>query len=70
MAGPLFGRIKNGEHVTLDDGRVLNPADFIGPQQPGRKVSRISCYIWFVMLGDMFCVFKYEVTCKKFWSDL
>ena len=38
MTGPLFGKIKKGEVITLDDGRVLNPADFIGPQQPGRKV--------------------------------
>ncbi|XP_076819157.1 zinc phosphodiesterase ELAC protein 1-like isoform X2 [Clavelina lepadiformis] len=48
--GPLFGRIKNGETVTLDDGRVLNPAHFIGRPQPGRKVAVLqdSCNSWFM----------------------
>ena len=39
LIGPLFGRIKKGERITLDDGRIVDPAEFIGPTQPGRKVN-------------------------------
>lgn len=41
--GPIFGRLKDGETVTLDDGRVLHGPDFIGPPRRGRHV---------VILGD------------------
>nr|XP_039263619.1 zinc phosphodiesterase ELAC protein 1-like [Styela clava] len=37
--GPLYGKIKRGESVTLADGTVINPRDYIGPEQPGRKVA-------------------------------
>lgn len=37
--GPIFKRIKNGETVVLDDGRELDPADFVGPEQKGRIVA-------------------------------
>jgi ribonuclease Z len=37
--GPIFRKIKNGEKVTLEDGRVLIPADFLGPEQKGRIVT-------------------------------
>jgi ribonuclease Z len=37
-SGPLFGRLKRGETITLDDGRELNGADFCGPTQKGRRV--------------------------------
>ena len=26
--------------MTLDDGRVVNPSDFLGPSIPGRKVNQ------------------------------
>ena len=42
-AGPLYGKIKNGESVTLDDGTIITPDDCLGPQRPGRKL---------VVLGD------------------
>lgn len=33
-SGPIYGQIKQGKEVTLDDGRVINGQDFIGkPQQ-------------------------------------
>lgn len=35
-AGPIFGRIKNGERVTLPDGRVINGKDFLSPEIPGK----------------------------------
>mgnify|MGYP000285949224 CR=1 FL=1 len=36
--GPLFGRLKKGETVTLEDGRSFNGADFVGESQKGRKI--------------------------------
>jgi ribonuclease Z len=37
--GPIFRNIKNGETVTLEDGRVLEPGKFVGPDQLGRVVA-------------------------------
>src|SRR2546423_5733173 len=37
-SGPLYGRLKRGERVTLPDGRTFDGADFCGPTQPGRSV--------------------------------
>ncbi|HIK16228.1 MAG TPA: ribonuclease Z [Leptolyngbyaceae cyanobacterium M33_DOE_097] len=36
--GPIYGRLKQGEVVTLPDGRRINGADLCGPTQIGRKV--------------------------------
>ncbi len=36
--GPLYGRLKSGERVTLPDGRAFDGADFCGPAQKGRSV--------------------------------
>ncbi len=36
-AGPLYGRLKRGETVTLDDGRVIDGAELSGPPLAGRK---------------------------------
>ncbi len=36
--GPLFGRLKNGETITLPDGRTVDGATLVGPPRPGRKV--------------------------------
>ena len=41
--GPFCSRLKAGENVTLDDGRVLSPSDYVGPSRPGRRM---------VILGD------------------
>ncbi|GLI05488.1 ribonuclease Z [Paenibacillus tyrfis] len=38
-SGPLYGKIKNGEAVTLEDGTVLEASRFIGPPVPGRIVT-------------------------------
>jgi len=38
-AGPLYGRLKSGATVRLDDGRVLHGADFVGAPIPGRVVT-------------------------------
>ncbi|MBC6974353.1 ribonuclease Z [Bacillus sp. Xin] len=37
--GPIFKRLKDGETVELDDGRVLHGKDFIGPPQKGRIIT-------------------------------
>lgn len=37
-SGPLYGKLKRGEQVTLPDGRVINGADLCGPNQTGRKL--------------------------------
>lgn len=37
--GPIYRRIKSGEPVLLEDGRVLNPTDYVGPAQKGRIVT-------------------------------
>ncbi|KFN01722.1 ribonuclease Z [Bacillus clarus] len=37
--GPIFKRLKDGEVVELEDGRVLNGEDFIGPPQKGRIIT-------------------------------
>lgn len=38
-SGPVYGRLKAGEIVTLSDGRQINGADFIGPAKKGRIVT-------------------------------
>lgn len=38
-AGPLYGKLKNGETVTLPDGRVVNGLDYIGNASPGRTIT-------------------------------
>lgn len=37
--GPLFGRLKNGETVVLEDGREINGKEYIGPKQKGRIIT-------------------------------
>jgi len=36
--GPLFGKLKSGEMVTLEDGRVVDGSQLTGPPIRGRKV--------------------------------
>jgi len=37
--GPLFGRLQRGEAVTLEDGKVVEPAQVLGPTRSGSKVA-------------------------------
>ncbi len=37
--GPLFQRLKQGETVTLEDGRVVNGRDYLSPPQAGKKLA-------------------------------
>jgi ribonuclease Z len=36
--GPLWGQLHRGRVVTLEDGRVIDPATLVGTPRPGRKV--------------------------------
>lgn len=38
-SGPVYGKIKNKEIVQLDDGRIIDGADFVGPKHKGRVVT-------------------------------
>ncbi|QDX31857.1 ribonuclease Z [Dickeya poaceiphila] len=37
--GAYFQQLKRGETVTLDDGRVLNGWDYVGPDLPGKSLA-------------------------------
>lgn len=37
--GPVYGKLKNGEVVTLPDGRRINGKDLCGPTLPGRSMA-------------------------------
>ncbi|MEP6509602.1 MAG: MBL fold metallo-hydrolase, partial [Gemmatimonadales bacterium] len=36
--GPAWGKLHKGEPATLEDGRVIDPADLVGPSRPGRRI--------------------------------
>jgi ribonuclease Z len=37
--GPLYGRLKRGERVTLADGREVDGRELCGPTTPGRRIA-------------------------------
>lgn len=37
--GPLFGQLQAGNSVTLDDGRVVEPAEVLGATRRGRSIA-------------------------------
>ncbi len=41
-SGPLLGRLKAGEVITLPDGRTLRPDEFVGAPQRGRRIAYVS----------------------------
>lgn len=38
-SGPVYGQIKNKEIVELEDGRIIDGKDFVGPKHQGRIVT-------------------------------
>ena len=36
--GPLWGSIHKGKPVTLENGRVVEPSELVGPTRPGRRI--------------------------------
>lgn len=40
--GPFFAKLKNGENVYLEDGRMVCSVDVVAPTEPGRCVAIIS----------------------------
>lgn len=38
-AGPIYGKLKQGQTVTLADGRTINGKDFVGESKHGRVVT-------------------------------
>jgi ribonuclease Z len=37
--GPWFQQLKQGAVITLEDGRVINGSDYLGPATPGKKLA-------------------------------
>ena len=37
--GPLYGQLKQGQKITLPDGRIFHGGQFCGPPEPGRKIA-------------------------------
>lgn len=37
--GPKYGKLHEGEAVELDDGRVIEPEQVVGPNRPGRSLA-------------------------------
>lgn len=40
--GPAFGRLQDGEPVSLSDGTTVEPADVLGPERPGISVAYVT----------------------------
>ena len=36
-SGPIYGQLKQGKTITLDDGRIINGSQLCGPTEIGRK---------------------------------
>lgn len=40
-SGPIYGRLKQGELVTLEDGRQVDGKEYIGPEIKGRTIALV-----------------------------
>lgn len=41
--GPIFGKLKTGEAVTLEDGRVITQSDVCDRSLPGAEFLIVDC---------------------------
>ena len=41
--GPLYGRLKNGYSITLDDGTIISSSQVVGDSEPGKIFWIICC---------------------------
>ena len=40
--GPMFGKLQNGESITLEDGRTVSPTEVLGAPRAGRRLLYIT----------------------------
>ena len=45
--GPMWSMLQAGQNVSLDDGRVVEPAQVLGPPRSGRKFSYVTDSLYF-----------------------
>ena len=43
--GPLYGHLKSGLKVTLEDGRVIHPEEVVGPSESSRFFLFVCCIV-------------------------
>lgn len=41
--GPVYRKLQDGETITLDDGRVIQPEMVVGPPTPGEHILFVDC---------------------------
>jgi ribonuclease Z len=71
--GPLYGKLKRGERVTLADGRKINGADLCGPTIIGRKFTYCTDTVFCesaIELADQADVLIHEATFAHQDADL
>lgn len=71
--GPIYSRLKKGETVELEDGRVLNGNDFTGSPKPGIKLAILGdtrpCENAVRLAEDVDCII-HEATFRKGQEDM
>ncbi|MCX7774905.1 MAG: ribonuclease Z [Rectinemataceae bacterium] len=45
--GPLWSQLQSGQEVRLEDGRVIQPSEVLGPPRSGRKFSYVTDSLYF-----------------------
>lgn len=71
--GPLYGRLKRGETLTLENGKVIRGADLCGSPQIGRKIAYCTDTIFFegtIALAEDVDVLIHEATFAHQDADL
>lgn len=50
--GPLWSKLQQGDPVTLESGKIVNPDDVLGPKRKGRKFSFVTDTMYFDEIAD------------------